>query len=68
MLLAAVAHHYVFTYKAYVPENSAPQALGYKDALTLIFDVSDIRKDLKEFSGVIGKLFNIHVKIFKYLW
>lgn len=58
MFLAAVAHHYSFSYKPFIPdkEDREPEEiLGCWDAFTAMWDVSDVQRDLREHIGVVGK-------------
>lgn len=53
MFLAAIAHHYSFSYKPYVINaEEAPTCCG---AFIAMFDVSDIKSDITEHFGVVGK-------------
>ncbi|KAH0948732.1 hypothetical protein HN011_010179 [Eciton burchellii] len=51
MFLAAVAHHYSFSYKPFV--NSA-EGQAWWDAFRAMWDVSDVHNDIKEHLGVVG--------------
>ncbi|KAL7306845.1 hypothetical protein TKK_0001006 [Trichogramma kaykai] len=51
MFLAAVAHHYSFSYKAFA--NSS-QNQAWWDAFRQMWDVSDVHNDIKEHLGVVG--------------
>lgn len=52
MFLAAIAHHYSFSYKPYVsPENPSPSCLG---SFLAMWDVSDVKRDISEHLGVVG--------------
>ncbi|XP_013185709.1 transmembrane protein 184C [Amyelois transitella] len=56
MFLAAVAHHYSFTYKAFVsPLDSSPSCLG---SFLAMWDVSDVKRDISEHLGVVGSTFS----------
>lgn len=52
MFLAAIAHHYSFSYKPYV--NDLVEKRTLCDAFITMWDVSDVRDDLKEHFGVVG--------------
>jgi len=61
MFLAAVAHHYSFSYKPFVPrkeDQDIADVLGCWDAFTAMWDVSDVHRDLREHIGVVGKFFD----------
>ncbi|KAK0159660.1 hypothetical protein PV327_010753 [Microctonus hyperodae] len=51
MFLAAVAHHYSFSYKQYV---NLAQNQAWWDAFRAMWDVSDVHNDIKEHLGVVG--------------
>ncbi|KAF7386431.1 hypothetical protein HZH68_013563 [Vespula germanica] len=51
MFLAAVAHHYSFTYKPFV---NLAQSQAWWDAFRAMWDVSDVHNDIKEHLGVVG--------------
>lgn len=52
MFLAAIAHHYSFSYKPYMsPENPSPSCLG---SFLAMWDVSDVKRDISEHLGVVG--------------
>lgn len=51
MFLAAIAHHYSFTYKPYV---NLAQSQAWWDAFRAMWDVSDVHNDFKEHLGVVG--------------
>ncbi|KAF9822839.1 hypothetical protein SFRURICE_000908 [Spodoptera frugiperda] len=56
MFLAAIAHHYSFSYKPYVsPENPSPSCLG---SFLAMWDVSDVKRDISEHLGVVGSSFS----------
>lgn len=56
MFLAAIAHHYSFSYKEYVlPENPSPSCFG---SFLAMWDVSDVKRDISEHLGVVGMLHN----------
>ncbi|XP_047120802.1 transmembrane protein 184C [Schistocerca piceifrons] len=52
MFLAAIAHHYCFSYKDYVNPNS--EQLSCCTAFLAMWDVSDVRRDIKEHLEVVG--------------
>lgn len=52
MFLATVAHHYSFSYRPYV--DLAQEQQGCCSAFILMWDVSDVRRDLTEHIHVIG--------------
>lgn len=51
MFLAAVAHHYSFSYKPFV---NLAQGQAWWDAFRAMWDVSDVHNDIKEHLGVVG--------------
>ncbi|XP_011299515.1 transmembrane protein 184C [Fopius arisanus] len=51
MFLAAVAHHYSFSYKPYV---NLAQGEPWWDAFRAMWDVSDVHNDIKEHFSVVG--------------
>ncbi|XP_033218476.1 transmembrane protein 184C-like [Belonocnema kinseyi] len=51
MFMAAVAHHYSFSYKPYV---NLAQSQAWWDAFRAMWDVSDVHNDIKEHLGVVG--------------
>lgn len=56
MFLAAIAHHYSFSYKPYVsPQNPSPSCLG---SFLAMWDVSDVKRDISEHLGVVGSSFS----------
>ena len=54
MFLAAIAHHYAFSYKAYV--DMAAEQPNCCESFLQMWDVSDVKKDLEEHIGVMSKL------------
>lgn len=52
MLLAAIAHHYTFSYKPYVQEAEEGSCF---DSFLAMWDVSDIRDDISEQVRHVGK-------------
>lgn len=56
MFLAAIAHHYSFTYRAFVSRHdSSPSCLG---SFLAMWDVSDVKRDITEHLGVVGSSFS----------
>ncbi|KAL4703312.1 hypothetical protein ACJJTC_006675 [Scirpophaga incertulas] len=56
MFLAAIAHHYSFSYKPFMsPENLSPSCLG---SFLAMWDVSDVKRDISEHLGVVGSSFS----------
>ncbi|XP_011568372.2 transmembrane protein 184C [Plutella xylostella] len=56
MFLAAIAHHYSFSYKPYVsPLDPTPSCLG---SFLAMWDVSDVKRDISEHLGVVGSSFS----------
>lgn len=56
MFLAAIAHHYSFSYKPYVsPLDASPSCLG---SFLAMWDVSDVKRDISEHLGVVGSSFS----------
>ncbi|XP_012280081.1 transmembrane protein 184C [Orussus abietinus] len=51
MFLAAVAHHYSFSYKPFV---NLAQTQAWWDAFRAMWDISDVHNDIKEHLGVVG--------------
>ncbi|XP_017877649.1 transmembrane protein 184C [Ceratina calcarata] len=51
MFMAAVAHHYSFSYKPFV---NLAQTQAWWDAFRAMWDVSDVHNDIKEHLGVVG--------------
>ena len=61
MFIAAVAHHYAFSYKPYVdPEYESTNCCH---AFLLIWDVSDVRSDIREHVHVVSKLYFYFIAI-----
>lgn len=60
MFLAAIAHHYSFTYKAFIPKKeeglNSQDTLGCWEAFAAMWDVSDVHRDLREHIGVVGNM------------
>ncbi|KAL0273038.1 UNVERIFIED_CONTAM: hypothetical protein PYX00_005814 [Menopon gallinae] len=58
MFLAAIAHHYSFSYKPFIPRKmdsgGVEDTLGCWDAFAAMWDVSDVHRDLREHIGVVG--------------
>ncbi|XP_014255388.1 transmembrane protein 184C isoform X2 [Cimex lectularius] len=62
MFIAAIAHHYSFSYKPYV--NYLVENVSLCDAFYAMWDVSDVQADLKEHFGVVGSsISNINTRI-----
>lgn len=59
MFLAAIAHHYSFSYKAFIPRKEDAvdihDTMGCWQAFAAMWDVSDVHRDLREHIGVVGK-------------
>ncbi|XP_046978806.1 transmembrane protein 184C [Vanessa cardui] len=56
MFLAAIAHHYSFSYKPFVsPLDPSPSCLG---SFLAMWDVSDVKRDISEHLGVVGSSFS----------
>ncbi|CAK1551965.1 unnamed protein product [Leptosia nina] len=56
MFIAAIAHHYSFSYKPYVsPLDPSPSCLG---SFLAMWDVSDVKRDISEHLGVVGSSFS----------
>ncbi|KAI8440444.1 hypothetical protein MSG28_001744 [Choristoneura fumiferana] len=58
MFLAAIAHHYSFSYKPFVSRHeheSSPSCLG---SFLAMWDVSDVKRDISEHLGVVGSSFS----------
>lgn len=60
MFLAAVAHHYSFSYKPYV--NDAAEHKSCCDAFLAMWDLSDVHSDVKEHIGVVGSSLSRHIR------
>jgi len=52
MFLAAIAHHYSFSYKPYVQEAEEGSCF---DSFLAMWDISDIRADISEQVRNVGK-------------
>lgn len=52
MFLAAIAHHYTFSYKPYVDITEEQQGCCF--AFLHMWDISDVRRDFAEHINVIG--------------
>ncbi|XP_026287712.2 transmembrane protein 184C isoform X2 [Frankliniella occidentalis] len=61
MFLAAVAHHYSFSYKPYV--NDAAEHKSCCDAFLAMWDLSDVHSDVKEHIGVVGQTLGRHIGV-----
>lgn len=57
MFLAAIAHHYFFTYKDYV--DMAASTPNCCESFMSMWDVSDVKSDLAEHVGVVSKFSRI---------
>ncbi|KAJ1526070.1 hypothetical protein ONE63_009236 [Megalurothrips usitatus] len=60
MFLAAVAHHYSFSYKPYI--NDAAEHKSCCDAFLAMWDLSDVHSDVKEHIGVVGSTLSRHIR------
>lgn len=60
MFLAAVAHHYSFSYKPYV--NLAAGQQSCCSAFLAMWDISDVQRDIKEHLGVVGSSLSRHIR------
>jgi hypothetical protein len=60
MFLAAVAHHYSFSYKPYVNVASGQQSCCA--AFLAMWDISDVQRDIKEHLGVVGSSLSRHIR------
>lgn len=60
MFLAAVAHHYSFSYKPYI--NMAAGQQSCCAAFLAMWDVSDVQRDIKEHLGVVGSSLSRHIR------
>ncbi|CAG9792136.1 unnamed protein product [Diatraea saccharalis] len=56
MFLAAIAHHYSFSYKQFVSRES-PSSSCFGSFLAM-WDVSDVKRDISEHLGVVGSSFS----------
>lgn len=52
--MAAVAHHYSFSYKQYVDSEPSQNCC---QAFLAMWDVSDVQRDIQEHIGIVSKLF-----------
>ncbi|XP_023013871.2 LOW QUALITY PROTEIN: transmembrane protein 184C [Leptinotarsa decemlineata] len=52
MCLAAIAHHYSFSYKEYISRGSRNQSCC--SAFLAMWDVSDVQSDIREHLGIVG--------------
>ncbi|XP_059061904.1 transmembrane protein 184C [Achroia grisella] len=56
MFLAAIAHHYSFSYKEFISQqDQSPSCLG---SFLAMWDVSDVKRDISEHLGVVGSSFS----------
>lgn len=53
MFIAAVAHHYAFSYKPYIDEEY--QTGNCCHTFLLIWDISDVRSDIREHVYVVSE-------------
>ena len=53
MFIAAVAHRYAFSYKSYVDADY--EGVNCCHAFLLIWDVSDVRSDIREHVHIVSK-------------
>lgn len=53
MFIAAVAHHYAFSYKPYMDEEYETGNCCH--TFLLIWDISDVRSDIREHVYVVSK-------------
>jgi hypothetical protein len=60
MFLAAVAHHYSFSYRPYVNVSAGQQSCCA--AFLAMWDVSDVQRDIKEHLGVVGSSLSRHIR------
>lgn len=60
MFLAAIAHHYSFSYKPYVNVVSGQQSCCA--AFLAMWDVSDVQRDIREHLGVVGSSLSRHIR------
>lgn len=51
MCMAAIAHHYSFSYKPYVRPGSSQSCWA---AFFAMLDVSDVQRDIQEHLGIVG--------------
>lgn len=54
MFLAAIAHHFSFTYKPYIQEA---EEVSCFDSFMAMWDISDVRADISEQVRNVGKSF-----------
>ncbi|XP_066999253.2 transmembrane protein 184C [Anabrus simplex] len=60
MFLAAVAHHYSFSYKPYVNVHAEQQTCC--SAFLAMWDISDVQRDIKEHLEVVGNSLSRHIR------
>ncbi|KAK7871631.1 hypothetical protein R5R35_001818 [Gryllus longicercus] len=60
MFLAAVAHHFSFSYKPYV--NPESEQLSCCSAFLAMWDVSDVHRDIREHLEVVGNSLSRHIR------
>lgn len=54
MCLAAIAHHYSFSYEQFVQPNQVNQS-WFRSFLAM-WDVSDVQRDIQEHLGIVSEL------------
>lgn len=54
MFLAAIAHHFSFTYKPYIQES---EEVSCFDSFMAMWDISDVRADISEQVRNVGRCF-----------
>lgn len=58
MCMAAIAHHYSFSYKPYVRSGASQSCCS---AFLAMWDISDVQRDIQEHLGIVGKYSNIKI-------
>lgn len=61
MFMAAIAHHYSFSYLPYQRPDSNQ---NWCRAFLAMWDVSDVGRDIQEHLGIVGKI----LFFFNYIW
>eukprot|EP00051_Salpingoeca_urceolata_P013333 m.167184 g.167184 ORF g.167184 m.167184 type:complete len:413 (+) comp17765_c0_seq4:315-1553(+) len=58
MFIAAVGHHYIFSYKEYLPQGDpeATRSLSFRESLRHMFDVSDVHSDMMNHLQAVSTL------------
>lgn len=51
MCMAAIAHHYSFSYKPYVTTRASQSCCS---AFLAMWDISDVQRDIQEHLGIVG--------------